>query len=160
MEKYLIYFFPCQIWSRAQWQINSAETELKADWPDPRDYPHTPTDYKHADVHLGLVVMLLCSKLAVIALCCIRQSQAPNIDHFMSKTWPWPLNLTHDLDPTFDLELKARQQWCQNTIFYIWPWPLTYDLGLQSQHRSRSTPILDRPYQVHYLPALLQLRGR
>ena len=31
-------------------------------------------DYRHTDKHLGLVMTLVCSKPAVIALCCTRQS--------------------------------------------------------------------------------------
>ncbi len=46
---------------------------LKADRPHPRNYLHTPTDYRHTDKYLGLVMTL-------VALCCTRQSRAPNID--------------------------------------------------------------------------------
>ncbi len=76
---------------------------LKADRPHPRNYPHTPTDYRHTDNNLGLVMLLM-------ALHCTRQSRAHNIDHCAPENWPWPLpvTLTHDLDPTFDLDLEAR----------------------------------------------------
>ena len=47
--------------------------KLKADQPHPRDYPHTPTNYRHTDKHLRLV-------MTPIALYCTRQSRAPNID--------------------------------------------------------------------------------
>ncbi len=46
---------------------------LKADRPHPRNYPLTPTDYRHTDKHLRLV-------MALIAPNCTRQSRAPNID--------------------------------------------------------------------------------
>ena len=42
---------------------------LKADRPHPRNYPHGPTDYRHIDKHLRLV-------MAPIAPNCT----APNID--------------------------------------------------------------------------------
>ncbi len=41
--------------------------------------------------------------------------------------WPWTVTLT----PT--LTSKLKQCICKNTIFAIWPWPLTYDFDLQSQ---------------------------
>ncbi len=31
-------------------------TKLKADRPHPRNYPHTPTDYRHTNKHLRLVM--------------------------------------------------------------------------------------------------------
>ncbi len=34
--------------------------KLKADRPPPRIYPHMPTDYRHTDEHLRLVMTLLC----------------------------------------------------------------------------------------------------
>ena len=33
--------------------------ELKADRPHPHNYPHTPTDYRHTDNNLGLVMLLI-----------------------------------------------------------------------------------------------------
>ncbi len=63
-------------WSLA-WQIDRCKIkspsmqnikELKADWPHPRNYPPTPTDYRHTDNHLRLVMV-------VVALCCTRQSR-------------------------------------------------------------------------------------
>ncbi len=56
-----------------------------------------------------------------IALCCTRQSRAPNIDRCTPESWPWPLTLT----PTFDL--KARQQWCKTHFlaYDLDPWPTT-----------------------------------
>ncbi len=79
--------------------------KLKADRPLLRDYPQTPT-YRHTDKHLRLVMTL-------IALCCTRQSRAPNIDLISTacqridlNLWPWPWHLT--LTPTFYHDLKAR----------------------------------------------------
>ncbi len=51
---------------------------LKADRPHLRYYPCTLPDYRHTDEHLRLV-------MTMIALCCTRQSQAPNIDCCMPK---------------------------------------------------------------------------
>ena len=45
------------------------DNKLKADRPHPHNYPHTPTDYKHTDKHLRLIITL-------VALCCTRQSRA------------------------------------------------------------------------------------
>ncbi len=70
---------------------------IKADRRHLCDYLHTPTDDRHTDKHLRLVVTL-------IALCCTRQSRAPNIDRCAPEIWPWPMILT----PTFDFDLKAR----------------------------------------------------
>ena len=61
---------------------------LKADWPHPR-YSHTHPDYRHTDKHLRLLMTL-------IALCC----RASNINCCATEICPWPLTLTHDLDPT------------------------------------------------------------
>ncbi len=52
----------------------SAQNKLNADRPHPRNYPHTPTDYRHTDKHLRLL-------MPPIAPNCTRQSRAPNIDH-------------------------------------------------------------------------------
>ena len=52
-------------------QFGEMHQKLKADQPHPRDYPYTPTDYRHTDKHLRLVMTL-------IALCCTRQSRAPS----------------------------------------------------------------------------------
>ncbi len=79
-------------------------SQLKADRPHPRDYPHMPTDYRHTHKHFRLVMTL-------IALYCTRQSLAPNIDRCVPKIQPWPLTLTRDLDPD------------------LWPWPLTLKQG-------------------------------
>ncbi len=46
---------------------------LKANRLHPRNYPHTPTDYRQTDNHLRLLTV-------VVAPCCTRQSRAPNID--------------------------------------------------------------------------------
>ncbi len=48
--------------------------KLKADRRHPRDYPHMPTDNRHTDKHLRLV-------MTPIAVCCTRQSRDPSIDH-------------------------------------------------------------------------------
>ncbi len=34
-------------------------TKLKADRPHPRDYPQMPTDYRHTDNHLRLVMVVV-----------------------------------------------------------------------------------------------------
>ena len=52
-----------------------------------RNYPHTPTDYRHTDKHLRLVMVL-------IALYCTRQS----------RTSLRAGKLTLTLSPTFDLD--------------------------------------------------------
>ena len=57
--------------------------QLKADRPHPRNCRHTPTDYRHTDKHLRLVITL-------IALCCTRQRQAHNINRCVPEIWPWP----------------------------------------------------------------------
>ncbi len=46
--------------------------ELKADRWHLRNYPHTPTDSRHPDKHLRLV-------MAPNALNCTRKSRAPNL---------------------------------------------------------------------------------
>ena len=51
------------------WQCVMLITYLiKADRPHPRYYQQTPTDYRHTDNHLRLVMVL------VVAHCCTRQS--------------------------------------------------------------------------------------
>ena len=70
--------------------------QLKADRLHPGNYLHTPTDYGQTDKYLRLVMTL-------IALCCTRQSWAPNVDHCAPEIWPWPVTLT--------------------TTFDLWPWP-------------------------------------
>ena len=79
-------------------QTFNSKKKLKAGRPHPRYYPHTPPDYRHTDKHLRLV-------MTFIALCCTRQSWAPNIDCCVPEIWPWhwprPLTLTLD----FDLDL-------------------------------------------------------
>ena len=44
------------------------DIKLKANRPHPRDYPQTPTGYRHTDNHLGLVMV-------VVTRCCTRQSR-------------------------------------------------------------------------------------
>ncbi len=51
-----------------------SKQKLKADRPYPHDYLHTPTEFRNTDKHLRLAMTL-------IALCCTRQSRAPNINH-------------------------------------------------------------------------------
>ncbi len=53
------------------WMIK--ENKLKADRPHPHDHLHMPTDYRHIDKHLRLV-------MTPIGVCCTRQSRAPSID--------------------------------------------------------------------------------
>ncbi len=45
--------------------------QKKADQLHSRDYLYMPTDYRHTDKHLRLV-------MTPIAICCTRQSRAPN----------------------------------------------------------------------------------
>ncbi len=126
--------------------------KLKADRPHPRNYPPTPTDYRHTDKHLRLVMVL-------IGLYCTRQSRAPNIDRCAPENWPWPLILTHDLD----LDLWPWP-WCKVIVmskhdFGIWPWPLTYDLDPQSQPsqgQGQPTYRISRSYVKRFSPE----RGR
>ncbi len=54
-------------------QQTNYQPTLKANRLNLRDYPQTPTDYRHTDNHLRLVIV-------VVAHCCTRQSRAPNID--------------------------------------------------------------------------------
>ena len=63
--------------------------------PHSCNYPLTLSNYRLTDDHLRLVTLF-------VALCCTRQSRAPAF-----------------------LTLTSKQQWCQNTIFGIWPWSLT-----------------------------------
>ncbi len=101
--------------------------KLKADRLHLHDYPQTPNDYRHVhtDNNLRLVMM-------VVALCCTRQSRAPNIDRCAPEIWPWPVTLilTFDLDP--DLWHYPKAMWCKKTIFGLWPWPttMTYNSNL------------------------------
>ena len=50
--------------------------KLKADRLHPRDYPHMPTEYRHTDKHLRLVMTLN-------AHCCTRQRRAPKTNGWM-----------------------------------------------------------------------------
>ncbi len=90
----------------------------KADRPHPRNYPQTPTDCRHTDNHLRLVMV-------VVAHCCTRQSRAPNIDSCTPEIWPWLMTLT----PT----LTSRQ--CNSDEKHefdldIWPTTLTFNPNL------------------------------
>ena len=38
--------------------------ELKADQPHPRNYPHKPTDYRHTDKHIRLVMASIAKRYA------------------------------------------------------------------------------------------------
>ena len=106
------------------WQLRC--TTLNKEFKKPIDRIRT-TDYRHTDKHLRLEMTLPCARFGVLALSCTRKAK-PLLG-------PWPLILTQPLNwtPTFDLDLKARWEWCQNTIFGIWPWPFTHDLDLKSQ---------------------------
>ncbi len=66
----LPFFSTATFWSPS---VDPSLQELKADRPHPRNYLHTPTDYRYTDNHLRLVTV-------VGALCCTRQGRAPNID--------------------------------------------------------------------------------
>ncbi len=50
--------------------VSKTMKKLKADRPHPRNYPWTPTDFRHTDNHLRLVMVF-------VARCCTRQSRAP-----------------------------------------------------------------------------------
>ncbi len=72
-------------------------------------------EYRQTDKYLRLVMIL-------IALCCTPQIRAPNIDFCAPEISPWPLTLTHDLDPD------------------LWPWtqPLTLKQGnIVAKHNFR-----------------------
>ena len=73
--------------------------KLKADRPHPRNYPQTPTDYKHTDNHLRLVMV-------VLVLYCTRQSRAltntQTNKHTGRQTDGWTLSCT--LSPCFAVD--------------------------------------------------------
>ncbi len=107
-------------------------SKLKADRQHPRNYPHTPTDYRHTDEHLRLI-------MTPIALCCTRQSRAPNIDRCALASRPWPLTLTRDLDPNlwpcpWPLTLKQGNSEAKTRFLAfdldLWPTTLTYNPSL------------------------------
>ncbi len=112
--------------------------KLKADWSHQRDYQHTPTDYRHTDKHLWLVMTL-------IALCCTRQ--IPNIARNLTLTRPLTLTLTPTLKqgnsnwPTIPSQPSSRSTYIPNfkavgQAVLLWEWRRT-----------------DRQYQIHYLTA-------
>ncbi len=78
----------------------------KADRPHSRNYPHTPPDYRHIDITLGLVMTTLNPKFEGNFLLLHLASQPLNFDLLTSMPmfwpWPWPWILT----PTYDLDLK------------------------------------------------------
>ncbi len=100
--------------------------------------------------------------MVVVALCCIRQSRAPNIDRCAPEIWPWPWPLT------LTLTLALRQ--CNSDVKHdFWHLTLTFDLqpnlakvkvDLHTKnqgHKSNGSVVrvdADGRYQVHYLPAL------
>ncbi len=112
--------------------------------------------------------------MTLIALCCIRQSRAPNTDHARQKfdldfdldpwSWPWPLTLIL----TFDLTLKQGDSDVKTRFlaFDLWPKTLTYNYNLAKVkvnlhtkyqgHRSNGSAWEvgqpDGRYQVNYLP--------
>ena len=47
--------FIIQKYEKLFWDIS----KLKADRPHPRDFPHTPSDYRHTDKHLRLIMTLI-----------------------------------------------------------------------------------------------------
>ena len=99
--------------------------KLKADRPHLRNYPHVPTDYRHTDKHLRLVIWLC------FADRCTRQSGAPNIDSCVPVIWPWPLTLTFDLDPDlwpWPHPLTFTLEQCENSD--VKTWFLAFDLDL------------------------------
>ncbi len=90
---------------------HGSKKQLNADRPHPRYYPYMPSDYRHTDKHLRLV-------MTPNALWCTRQSRAPkwpNIDRCAPPIRPWTLTFTHDLDPDF------------------WPWPWS-SVAVMSKH--------------------------
>ena len=96
---------------------------LKADRPHPRYYHYTPPDYRHTDKHLGL-------EMTFIALCCTRQSRAPNA-HCAPHIWPWHLTLTHDLE----------------SDLWSWPRPFTLKQG-NSNIKTRFLAFDLRPWPI------------
>ncbi len=76
------------------WNKNGIKSRSTASMTAYSNWLHTPTDYRHTDKHLRLV-------MAFIALYCTRQSWTPNIDRNAPENWPWPMTLTStfDLDP-------------------------------------------------------------
>ncbi len=130
-----------------------------------------PTDYRHTDNNLGLVMLLM-------ALYRTRQSQAPNINRCAPENWPWPLTLTRDLGSwawprhlTLTLTLKQGNSDIKTRFlaFDLWPMTLPYNLNLAKVkvnlhteyqgHRSNGSAMrvstdrqTDGRYQIHYLP--------
>ncbi len=119
--------------------------------------------------------------MVVVALCCTRQSRAPNIDRCAPEIWPWPqtLTLTFDLDPDLwpwpQIKVIGDKQWNKNTSIQCLT--LTYiarlakvkvDLHAQDEGRRSNGSArrvvtdgqadgqtggqTDGRYQVHYLP--------
>ena len=132
-------------------------TQLKADWPHPRNYPHKPTDNRHTDKHLRLVMVL------IVLL------HSPK-----SSPWYRPLGarkstLTFDLDPD-------RWPWNKVTVmskrflgFDLWPMTLTYNpnlykvkVDLHTKYQGRTSNSRERGtdwrYQVHYWASLRVIR--
>ncbi len=100
----------------------------KADRPHPRNYP---TDYRHTDKYLRLVMPL-------ITLYCTRQSRAPNNDRSRrAKKLTWPLTLTQDLwswPRPLTLTLKQGNSDVKTQFLAfdldLWPTTLTYSPNL------------------------------
>ncbi len=120
--------------TRSKHHLVGLHSQLKADRPHPRDYPHTPTDYRHTDKHLRLV-------MTPIALCFTLQSRALNIDRWAPEIWLWPLTFTRDLDPDLwpwprplTLTLKQGNSEIKKRFLAfdldLWPTTLTYNLSL------------------------------
>ncbi len=82
-----------------------------------RHYPHMPTDYRHTDKQLRLVMTLF-------ALYCTRHSRAPNFDHCAPEIWPWPWPLTLTL-MWGKIDVKT-----QFLTFDLWPTTLTNNPSL------------------------------
>ena len=103
------------------------------------DRPHVRDNYRHTDKFLRLVTVILGSQPKDNYLLMPSASRAPNIDRCVPDICPWPLKSTSDLGlwpwprPWPQSKVIGNEQRSPNTIFSVWPWPLTYDLDLQAQ---------------------------
>ncbi len=76
-------------WQVMKWLSDSERPKetLEADRLHPCNYLHTPTDYRHTEKHLRLV-------MRVVTLCCTRQSRASYFDRCVPEIWPCLLGHT------------------------------------------------------------------
>ncbi len=121
-------------WKNEKWNLHNISTKeqvfrkvhimtekhnkarLKADRPHPRNYPHTPTNYRHTDKHLTLV-------MTPNALCCTRQSRTRNIDRCAPENRPWPVTLTRPLTLTTIAVTVMSKHYFWHLTFDLQPWP-------------------------------------